>query len=129
MSKRSGSERSDTWHICHLNNPPLTERKVLPNRAVKSKSSKELTHINWIRCDVCKSWCHSDCCGLSQKDHKKLTSGEQYFKCIRCCISDSCCIKDAKFHPVSDQPNIREVQPCDVPECTSVESEPRITSR
>lgn len=24
-----------------------------------------------------------------------------------------------KYHPVSDQPNIREVQSCDVPECTS----------
>ena len=114
MSKRS-SEHSDICHICHHKNPPQRERKVLPKRAAKGNSSKELTHINWICCDVCKSWSHSDCCGLTQKDYRKLTSGEQYFKCIGCCISDSCCIKDIQYHPAADQPDKHEVQPCSIP--------------
>jgi len=135
MSKR-GSRQSDTCHICHLKNPPQTVRKVLPKRAAKSTSSQEHTHINWICCDVCKLWCHSDCCGLTQKDHTRLTSGKQFFKCICCCISDSCCIKDVKYHSASGSPELlsstsaidvtatdlldkHEVQSSDIPPCTS----------
>ena len=108
MSKRS-SGQFDTCHICHLKNPPQIDNKVLPNkvlpkRTVKSTRAKEDTQINWICCDVCKLWCHSDCSGLTQKDHKKLTSGKQFFKCICCCISDSCCIKEAKYNFVAGNP-------------------------
>ena len=135
MSKQS-SGQCDTCHICHLKNPPQIDSKVVPKRAAKSTSLKEHTNINWICCDVCKLWCHSDCCGLTQKDYKKLTSGKQYFKCICCCIYDSCCIKEAKYRSVADnsellssasatevtatdQPDKHEAQPSDALPCNS----------
>ena len=105
MSKRS-SGQSDTCHICHLKNPPQRDNKVQPKRTAKSTSLKEHTHINWICCDACRLWCHSDCCGLTQKDHRKLTSGKQFFKCICCCISDSCWIKEAKYYSVAGDPEL-----------------------
>ena len=117
-----------TRHICYLNNPPLTERKVLPNRAVKSKSSKELTHVNWIRCDVCKSWCQLDCCGLSQKDHKKLTSGDRISS-----ASDAVFLirVASKTRSSIRYPTSPTYAKCNLVmfQSAPVESEPRITSR
>ena len=100
MSKR-GQSVPVCCHICKLEHPPLSNKKVQPVRSVKSKGSTDANAvINWIKCDVCKSWCHIECGGLTSKDYKRLTLGEQYYKCLPCCIKGSCCIKDVQYKTV-----------------------------
>ena len=93
MSKRN-QQNNNCCHICKLEEPPssTSSKKVQPGRAAKSRvGSISDIGITWIRCDIGKHWCHSDCCGLTPIDHKKLTTGNQYFKCVQCCVSASCC--------------------------------------
>ena len=97
MSKRSHTV-STQCNICKLDHPPSADRKVQPVRTAKSKgSSISQNFTEWIECSVCKSWSHIECGGLTVKDHKRLTSVKQYYKCIPCCVSASCCIKDILY--------------------------------
>jgi len=91
---------SECCHICKSEHPPIASRKVQPGRSVKLKAAK--AHIDWIKCDACKNWCHCECGGINARDYKKLTSNvQQYYKCIVCCIAASCCIIDVKFSNIT----------------------------
>ena len=99
----TNSPASDCCHICKSEFPPSSHRKVQPGRSAKSKTACAKALTDWIQCDVCKNWCHCDCCGLTSRDYKKLTSSvQQYYKCIVCCIAASYCITDVTYRTKSD---------------------------
>jgi len=84
---------SDLCHICKLDLPPVIIKKPQPRRTAKAKVTSGVVSTKWIQCDVCKHWCHIECCGLSSSDYKKLTSSLQFYKCLSCCITSSCSVK------------------------------------
>jgi len=60
--------------------------RIQPKRLVKSEKNVTATQVDWIKCDTCKHWLHTQCCGLSSTDFKKLTTANQFFKCVLCCL-------------------------------------------
>ena len=64
---------------------PQVSGKLAALRSAKS-SSGTVRKVDWIKCDSCKKWCHSVCCGLSRKEYTKLSKDTQFFKCVICCL-------------------------------------------
>jgi len=95
MSNRRNVQ-ANACHICESFDPPSLDSKVQPKRACKGKQSRN-TGIDWIQRTVCKSWCHTLYCGLTQREVKKLDSPSQFFKCIPCCVKVSCCVKSLQY--------------------------------
>lgn len=60
--------------------------RIQPKRLVKSRKNVIAPSVEWIKCDICKHWFHTQCCGLNSTDFKKLTSAKQFFKCLICCL-------------------------------------------
>ena len=65
--------QSSVCHICLKEDAPL------------SCVTRRLKKNNWLRCDSCKNWLHSECGGINKTEYSKLTKG-CWFKCVVCCL-------------------------------------------
>ena len=79
---------SEECHICKGSSPPKSSSSHVSVRSLRSAKPNigSVQKVNWIKCDCCKKWFHSVCCGLLLKEHSKLARDTQFFKCVFCCL-------------------------------------------
>jgi len=88
--KRVTSRSVDDCFICKKSIPDSfsesSPRSIQRKRLVKSRKSVTAPSVEWIKCDTCKHWLHTQCCGLSNREFKKLSGDKQFFKRLVCCL-------------------------------------------
>jgi len=88
--KRATNRSVDDCFICKKSIPDSfsesSPRSIQPKRLVKTRKSVTAPSVEWIKCDTCKHWLHTQCCGLSNIEFKKLSGDKQFFKCLVCCL-------------------------------------------
>jgi len=77
--KQVNNTASEDCFICKESSPPGSScpqvaGKMAVLRSAKSNSST-VRKVDWIKCDSCKKWCHSVCCGLVRREYIKVVEG------------------------------------------------------